>query len=133
MDSMEYGAVPQHRPRLYICGLPASVSKAKTPFPWPKPLSAPSLKSVLDKHPQKQKTQKGIAYPSAPQAAMKVKAATNELGSMTSTRARRPSQSIAMESQADGLLIMCHASQQPVLQVGASGSHAKAPSSPCAR
>ena len=82
MDSMEYGAVPQHRPRLYICGLPASVSKAKTPFPWPKPLSAPSLKSVLDKHPQKQKTQKRTAYPSAPQAAVKVKAAMNEMRSM---------------------------------------------------
>jgi DNA-cytosine methyltransferase len=77
LDSGEYGAVPQHRPRLYICGILAS-SRVQ-PFKFPHAVPAPSLRSLLDK---RNDNFKRVAFPTSPVAAKKVKVAVAQLRGM---------------------------------------------------
>ncbi len=65
LDSRLYGAVPQHRPRLYICGVRRSHMKLH----WPKQVGTVTLGSILE--PKASATTR-MKYPTSPVAARKV-------------------------------------------------------------
>ncbi len=66
LDSQLYGAVPQHRPRLYICG----VRRNNIKLHWPKPLKPVTLRSILE---PRMSATKRLKYPTSPAAARKVR------------------------------------------------------------